>query len=698
MNSDTGLRRRRGGGGAAASPTSGGDLSAPAPPPTAPGTVAAAFRNRKGAELRTLSARIMRASGFDVEERDCCEGEYTVLLITVPVGAMMSTAEELGLRKRDLEGEVRCFRADEAAAFAVGSLSKSALFTQSEMLLLTEYCLDKIKPDKGKFDDVKGNESLLEWCKRQKYLEDVFPLHDKDAAEAVLAELSFKTPSFDVGGLAKIQDYFGDKVALYFCFLTFYTKSLSTYAIAGLLVFLLTYIAPGTAPMALFMFSIFAVLWGTSMTSLWKRRNIEVVYMWSSLIMGDSSDEILMSVNRREDLRNEFHGEEVSHRITGEKIVIFPKRKKLVMYIFSSFCVCVCLYVSCKSMLVALDFEDIMAGWLDAHADDHKWSSPFIMKGIILKNMPLAVYMGCLSVLDMVYGIIATRLTDLENHKYKSLYENSLVLKLVLFQFLSMNMAYLYVAFVRRDYPRLASAIRSILMTELLIGNVKEVVVPIFLSQRKKKAKMAAAVEKMKADNPDLDESECIVDPNTLDDPLTAQLEMEESEGVFGDYLELVRQFSQVSLFACAFPLGALLAFLNNLAEVYADTYKMVHMTRRPTPRRAVNIGAWIQAFEFISIMSILTNLGIITVTAGYADVVVGKGMPKQQEYLWMVAIEHLLLIARFAFMTLFEGIPSWVRDQRAKERFIAGKKKQSSAQVKNSSSDGTAMPEGSPS
>jgi hypothetical protein len=98
-------------------------------------------------------------------------------------------------------------------------------------------------------------------------------------------------------------------------------------------------------------------------------------------------------------------------------------------------------------------------------------------------------------------------------------------------------------------------------------------------------------------------------------------------------------------------------------------------MTRRPSPKRALDIGAWIRAFEFISVMSIMTNLGIIAVTAGYADVVVGKGTSKTEEYFWMIVIEHMLLVARFAFMSLFEGIPSWVRDQRAKERFLASKR-----------------------
>lgn len=644
------------------------------PPPPPPGTIAAAFRNAKGTELQTFVARLIAAEGFSTSSVQSDNKLFTVLLINLPLTSMIQAADELGLRKRDLDGVVRTFSKHQTSSFAEAP-SSTTLFSQSERILLTNYCLDKLKPDRTKFDDVNGNESLLEWCKRQQYLEDVFPVHDKAAAVDLLKDLSFKRPTFDVGGISKIQDYFGDKVALYFAFLTFYTRLMGKYAAAGVIAFFLSVVWPKSGPLVLFGFSIFAALWGASVTSLWKRRNIEVVFMWKSLIMGDSADESLMAMSKKEDLKNEFYGEEVSHRITGERVVIFPKHKRYTMWIISTVVVLACLFVSCRAMLLALDFEDIMHGWLDENASKHKWSRPFIMQGLVLKNMPLVVYMGCLNVLDTLYGIIAVKLTNMENHKYHSTYENSHVLKLVLFQFLNMNMAYLYVAFVRRDYARLASSIRSILLTELVIGNVKETVLPIFLAKRRRKAKVAAAIAKVKAENPDIEDSDINITEDNVQDPLSEELELEPYEGVFQDYFELVRQFSQITLFAAAFPLGGLLALLNNFVEVYSDMYKMVYMQRRAPPKRALDIGAWIRAFEFVSIMSIMTNLGIITVTANYADKVVGKGISKSEEYFYMVVIEHGLLAARFAFMAMFEGIPSWVRDQRAKERFIASGK-----------------------
>lgn len=635
-------------------------------------TIAAAFISSKGTELLHFAKRKVEERGIKTKIVTTESKEHNVLLMTLPSEEMMKVAEELAIRKRDLEGYVRTFRKDDVDIFTTKP-DASDLFTQSEQLLLIEYCLDKIKPDES-FDDVVGNESILEWCKRQNYLEDVFPLHHQQSTQDIMAELSITSPLYDVGGISKLQDYFGEKVALYFAFLTFYTKTLMSYAGAGIAVTLASVFLKDKAALLLFLYSIFAALWGAALISLWKRRNIEIVYMWTSLIMGDSSDESLMSMTKKEDLRNKFYGIEVSHRITGEKITVFPKRQKLLRYFISSVVVLFSLFVSSKLMMGALDFEDIMNLWLECNAHRYKWASPFIMRAVVLKNLPLGVYLGCLNVLDVIYGMVAQKLTEQENHKYHSEFENSLVLKLVLFQFLNMNAAYLYVAFIRQDYVRLASSIRSVLMIELVIGNIKETIVPIFLARRKRKAKLADALQKKKDENPDLADSECFVSPSDLD-PISTQLEMEPYDGVFGDYFELVRQFSQITLFAAAFPLGALLATLNNLIEIYTDSYKLIHMTRRASPKRALNIGAWIRAFEFISITSVLTNLGIITVTADYASSVVGKGASTTEEYFWMIMVEHMLLVARFAFVALFEGIPSWVRDQRAKERFLASKK-----------------------
>eukprot|EP00172_Hildenbrandia_rubra_P002958 Plantae.Rhodophyta-Hildenbrandia_rubra.ctg4230.p1 GENE.Plantae.Rhodophyta-Hildenbrandia_rubra.ctg4230~~Plantae.Rhodophyta-Hildenbrandia_rubra.ctg4230.p1 ORF type:complete len:705 (+),score=118.44 Plantae.Rhodophyta-Hildenbrandia_rubra.ctg4230:2675-4789(+) len=684
MESSTGVRRRR----ATNSETSGqtmvqngggGENEAARQSDTSSrpmlGVMAAAFKNSKGTELQQVVYALVKKAGLRVESETTKDKEFTVLKITAPFRLMVKTAEELGLRKKDRDGRVRTFYAGSVKDFTLQE-SPESLFSQSEQLLLIDYVLDTIKPDKSRFDDVKGNESLLGWCKRQNYLEDCFPLHDEKAAQEILDEFSFKSPLLDVAGIEKIQNYFGDQVALYFAFLSFYTRSLVTYGLASVVISLFAYFRPAATPLLMFAFTLFGAIWAATFTTFWKRHNIELVYMWKNVIMGDPSDESYLSISQKEDVRTEFYGDEVDHRITGEKIVIYPKTKKWSKYAVSTLFIMVSIVISSRVMLWSLDFEDVMKLWIIEQAPKHSWSRPYIVSGLILNQLPLVVYLACLNIAGMVYGKLATKLTEWENHKYQSTFENALVLKLVLFQALNMNFSYLHVAFVRRDYTRLYTAIRTVLGVELLIGNIRETFLPLYMARRKKKAKEAEATAKKKEEDPDADEKECLAAAADLNDPLTDQLDMEPYNGVFEDYFELVRQFSQITLFAAAFPTGALLAAANNFGELYSDCFKLVKATRRATPRRATNIGAWLSAFEIISTVSVMTNLGILTLTAKYAGKVVGKHLQTTHEYFWMIAIEHVLIVLRYLFGAVFEGIPSWVRDHRAKERWQMSKQK----------------------
>lgn len=106
-------------------------------------------------------------------------------------------------------------------------------------------------------------------------------------------------------------------------------------------------------------------------------------------------------------------------------------------------------------------------------------------------------------------------------------------------------------------------------------------------------------------------------DKQQIDVVATRQYFLPSYGGVFDQYLELMRQFSQIVLFSAAFPLGALLSLLSGYIEIYWERYKWIHWVRRPFPQRAVSIGAWYYALEAISIALVMTNLGIVFVTNG---------------------------------------------------------------------------------
>ncbi len=73
--------------------------------------------------------------------------------------------------------------------------------------------------------------------------------------------------------------------------------------------------------------------------------------------------------------------------------------------------------------------------------------------------------------------------------------------------------------------------------------------------------------------------------------------------------------YGYISLFVVAFPLAPLLGLVYNLVEIKVDSYKLLNNCARPVPRGAQDIGAWLKFLNFITLLSIITNLGIVIFT-----------------------------------------------------------------------------------
>ena len=73
-------------------------------------------------------------------------------------------------------------------------------------------------------------------------------------------------------------------------------------------------------------------------------------------------------------------------------------------------------------------------------------------------------------------------------------------------------------------------------------------------------------------------------------------------------------QMGYVILFSAAYPQAAVWAFLNNLVEIRGDAFKLVNGVQRPFMKRVEDIGFWQEAFEVLSVISIMVNCALIGV------------------------------------------------------------------------------------
>lgn len=81
---------------------------------------------------------------------------------------------------------------------------------------------------------------------------------------------------------------------------------------------------------------------------------------------------------------------------------------------------------------------------------------------------------------------------------------------------------------------------------------------------------------------------------------------------VFTDYSEMVTQFGYVALWSTIWPLAPAMALFNNYIEARSDAFKIAVHTRRPTPVRTDTIGPWLESLSFLTWLSALTNSALV--------------------------------------------------------------------------------------
>jgi hypothetical protein len=124
-----------------------------------------------------------------------------------------------------------------------------------------------------------------------------------------------------------------------------------------------------------------------------------------------------------------------------------------------------------------------------------------------------------IQVLNFVYSKIATALTDRENHRTETMYEDSIIVKIFVFQFVNSYASFFYLAFVAEafgDCPSdgcmstLAINLAIIFGSRLVSGNIVELLIPYVLFQFKYRDVMKKTKEIGEMSRP---EKEFLLDP-----------------------------------------------------------------------------------------------------------------------------------------------------------------------------------------
>ncbi|KAF1333503.1 hypothetical protein FI667_g2384, partial [Globisporangium splendens] len=105
-------------------------------------------------------------------------------------------------------------------------------------------------------------------------------------------------------------------------------------------------------------------------------------------------------------------------------------------------------------------------------------------------------------------------------------------------------------------------------------------------------------------------------DGEALDDEDEAELLEEELaldayEGVMFDYAQVIVNFGFVTWFAALQPASCVLALIVAVLQIRIDTFKLCYLVQRPFPTQKNSIGSWLIYLRFLSLGSLLHNAAI---------------------------------------------------------------------------------------
>ncbi|KAJ1101738.1 hypothetical protein NDU88_006803, partial [Pleurodeles waltl] len=348
-----------------------------------------------------------------------------------------------------------------------------------------------------------------------------------------------------------------------------------------------------------------------------------------------------------EEPRPGFHGVLGTNPVTGRKEPVYSSLKRqLRIYLVSVPFVIVCLYLSLYVMKIYFDWEDMAMAFHEEHQSQFSGAMLFV---------PSILYAIVIEIMNRIYRYVAECLTSWENHRLESSYQNHLILKVLVFNFLNCFSSLFHIAFVLQDMRLLRQSLATLLITSQIINQFIEALLPYWLQKRRNKK----VKKSVKAFNANADRS--------LVEQINIEKEMGSYLGTFDDYLELFLQFGYVSLFSCVYPLAAVFAVLNNVTEIYSDALKMCCVFKRPFSEPAANIGVWQLAFEAMGVISVVTNCALIgmspQVNALFPD-------DKTELVLIVAAVEHALLAIKFVMAFVIPDKPYEIRMKLARLEF----------------------------
>jgi len=255
-----------------------------------------------------------------------------------------------------------------------------------------------------------------------------YPMHNRDIAMQIQDKSWHPFTMPWTMPLEDIREYYGEKIALYFVYLGHYSSWLVIPSIIGLCFQLVVWGTLDFSNPVLPFYSLVITVWSIFMLEYWKRQEAETGLMW-----GTSDFE------QREQDRPEFRGELIPSPINGKQITYYPPLKKGFLMRIAQVII---------SIFIAIVIG-VVAGIYVYRLQLQNSSSTYAYASGIASILNTAQ----ITIFNIIYGKVASKLTDFENHRTDTEYENALIAKLFVFQFINSYASFFFLAFIAAYLP-----------------------------------------------------------------------------------------------------------------------------------------------------------------------------------------------------------------------------------------------------
>ncbi|VDM56953.1 unnamed protein product [Angiostrongylus costaricensis] len=406
------------------------------------------------------------------------------LYLTASYKSLLKGAELCHIKKlvkSCFGGGLREFSFEEAQCFT-GIEVRNTFLTDAERAIIVKQMVDMIRAPNGVPRLISAG-----------LIENVLPLHNAE----FLKHLQHKwVLSAGEQPLEEIRDYFGTEIAMYFSWLGHMTTALWFPALLEhkllgttefhnlptkldaltLLIFFQLF-----SDVCFVCFAFFNCVWSTAYLESWKRKQAELAFRWGTY---DSNCDSYL-----QDPRPQFRGDCFApNPVSGRMEPFYPAWKHALIrygitYPLSFLCV-VCMFIM---MLVIFQMQDMA---------DFYFGSSFPLS--LICHLPMVIYALIIVLSDKLYRHMALFLNDIENYRTDDEYEDFLISKIVIFQFVTAFGSLFYIAFYLKDMKRLQETLATLLITRQITQNVMETAVP-FLMEKMKLSRLTYKMTKFAA-------------------------------------------------------------------------------------------------------------------------------------------------------------------------------------------------------